>query len=111
MCICRRVQLKTIKYKITPFIIKDHKIGSGVIIFVLCSFSVKFVMLIITEMSTIILLINVKMPTIVGILIFMSSANTTSECFKQEKSVNFQYFTFYEQLKFRFIDSGRILII
>ena len=31
------------------------------------------------------LLINVKMPTIVGILTVISRINTTSECFKQEK--------------------------
>ena len=32
-----------------------------------------------------ILLINVKMPTIVGILTFIGQINTGSECFKQEK--------------------------
>ena len=47
-----------------------------------------------------ILLINVKMPTIVGILTFISRINTTSECFKQEQMINLQYFTFYEQSKF-----------
>ena len=47
-----------------------------------------------------ILLINVEMPTIVGILTFISKINTTSECFKQKKIVIFQYFTFYELLKF-----------
>ena len=47
-----------------------------------------------------ILLINVKMPKIVGILTFISRINTTSECFKQEICVIFQYFTFYDQLKF-----------
>ena len=47
-----------------------------------------------------ILLINVKMPTIVGILTFISIVNT-SERFK---AINFficQYFSYYEQLKFR----------
>ena len=47
-----------------------------------------------------ILLINVKMATIVGILTFIGRINKTLECFKQEKIVTFQYFTFYEQLKF-----------
>ena len=53
-----------------------------------------------TELSTkFILLINVKMPTIVGILTFISSINTTSE---RLKAINFficWYFSFYEQLK------------
>ena len=49
-----------------------------------------------------IMLINVKMPTIVGILkTFVSIINTTSECFKQVKNAIFQYFTFYKELKFR----------
>ena len=46
------------------------------------------------------MLINDKMPTIVGILTFISRINTTCECFKHVKIVNFQYLTFYEQLKF-----------
>ena len=45
-----------------------------------------------------ILLINVKMPTIVGILTLISRINTTSE-FESKKNL-FHYFTFYEQLKF-----------
>ena len=48
-----------------------------------------------------ILLINVKMPTIVGILTFISMINTTTE---RPKASNFficRYFSFYEQLKFR----------
>ena len=45
-----------------------------------------------------ILLINVKMPTIVGILTFISRINILSEYFKQEK-LSFRYFSFYEQLK------------
>ena len=55
-----------------------------------------------TQLSTkFILLINVKMPTIVGILTFMRMINTTSE---RLKAINFficRYFSFYEQLKFR----------
>ena len=47
-----------------------------------------------------IMLINVKMPTIVGILTFISKINTTSECYNQEKIIIFQYFSFNEQLKF-----------
>ena len=43
--------------------------------------------------------INVKMPTIVGILTFISMINTTSEGLKAKKS-NFYHFSFYELLKF-----------
>ena len=54
-----------------------------------------------TQLSTkFILLINVKMPTIVGILTFISMINTTSE---RLKAINFficRYFIFNEQLKF-----------
>ena len=54
-----------------------------------------------TQLSTkFILLINVKMPTIVGILTFISMINTTSERFK---AINFficRYFMFNEQLKY-----------
>ena len=55
-----------------------------------------------TPLSTkFILLISVKMPTIVGILTFISMVNTTYE---RLKAINFfvcWYFSFYEQLKFR----------
>ena len=44
-------------------------------------------------------LINVKMPTTVGILIFISRVHITSECFKAGKFVSSHYFTFFEQLK------------
>ena len=47
-----------------------------------------------------ILLINAKMPTIVGILTFISRINIPSECFKQDKLVILQYFTFNELSKF-----------
>ena len=47
-----------------------------------------------------ILLINVKMPTIVGILTFINRIDIPSECFKLDKLVIFQYFSFYEQSKF-----------
>ena len=47
----------------------------------------------------VIMLINVKMPTIVGILTFISTINSTSDCKKARKVFNFQYyFSFYEQL-------------
>ena len=39
------------------------------------------------------------MPTIVGILIFMSMINTTYECFKARKIFIFQYLRFYEQFE------------
>ena len=55
-----------------------------------------------TQLSTkFILFINFKMPTIIGILTFISMINTTSE---RLKAINFficRYFSFYEQLKFR----------
>ena len=55
-----------------------------------------------TQMSMkLILLINVKMPTIVGILTFISMINTTSERLEARHFFICQYFIFYEQLKFR----------
>ena len=47
-----------------------------------------------------ILLINVKMPTIVCILTFMSRINTTSERLKARNFLICWYFSFYEQSKF-----------
>ena len=47
-----------------------------------------------------ILLINVKMPTIVGILTFMSRINYQFLSFEPEFSTNFDYFNIYKQLKF-----------
>ena len=41
------------------------------------------------------------MPTIVGILTFISMINTTSERFKARDFFICLYFSFYEQLKFR----------
>ena len=46
-----------------------------------------------------ILLINVKMPIIVGILTLISRINTASEIFKARKIYILQYFSFYEQSK------------
>ena len=48
-----------------------------------------------------ILLINVKMPTIVGILTFISMINTTSERLKSKNLFNCWYFSFDKKLKFR----------
>ena len=45
-----------------------------------------------------IMLINVKMPTIVGILTFISMINTTSECLKARNIFILQYLSFCEQL-------------
>ena len=55
-----------------------------------------------TQLSTkYILLINIKkMPTIVGILTFISMINTASERLK-EKVFICRYFSVFEQLKFR----------
>ena len=47
-----------------------------------------------------ILLINVKMPTMVGILTFISMINTKSERLKARNFFICQYFSFNEQLKF-----------
>ena len=47
-----------------------------------------------------ILLINVKMPTIVGILTFISRINAKFEGSKARKFFIFQHFSFYDQLKF-----------
>ena len=55
-----------------------------------------------TQSSTkFILLINVKMPTIVGILTFIDMINTTSERLKARNFLICRYFSVYEQLKFR----------
>ena len=48
-----------------------------------------------------ILLINVKMPIIVGILTFITMINTLSERLKARNLFICWYFSFYEQLKFR----------
>ena len=54
-----------------------------------------------TQLSkNLILLINVKMPTIVGIFTLMSMINTASENFKAWKTFIFHHFTFYKHLKF-----------
>ena len=42
------------------------------------------------------LFVNVKMPTIVGILTFISRVNTPTECIKLWENLNFQYFSFLE---------------
>ena len=53
-----------------------------------------------TQLSTkFIVLINVKIPTIVGILTFISMINTLNEILKARNIYLFQCFSFYEQLK------------
>ena len=47
-----------------------------------------------------IMLINLKMPTTVGILTFMDMINTTSASSKARNTIIFQHFSYYEQLKF-----------
>ena len=47
-----------------------------------------------------ILLINVKMPTAVGILTFISRINYFLEGLKPEFSTAFGYFSFYQLFKF-----------
>ena len=46
------------------------------------------------------MLINVKMPTIIGILTFITMVNTTSESSRERKIFIFHHFSFHEQLKF-----------
>ena len=54
-----------------------------------------------TQVSTkLILLINVKMPTIVGILTFISMINTASERLKASNFFVCMYFSFNELSKF-----------
>ena len=69
----------------------DFQSGPEVIKLFLCQtqLSMKFI-----------LLINVKMPTIVGILTFISMINATSERLKARNLFICQYFSFYEQVKF-----------
>ena len=76
------------------FMIDLHEcMGPGAKVMKLFSYS--------TQLSTkFILLINVKMPTIVGILTFISMINTTSERLKARHFIIWRYFSFYEQLKF-----------
>ena len=50
--------------------------------------------------AVIIKLINVKMPTIVGILTFISLIITASAKLKAKNVLYFQHFSLYEQLKF-----------
>ena len=45
------------------------------------------------------MLINIRVPTIVGILTFISVINTTAEHLKARKSFIFKRFRFDEQLK------------
>ena len=47
-----------------------------------------------------IMLINVKMPTIVGILTFICMINTTAEWLKARKVFISQFFSINERLKF-----------
>ena len=54
-----------------------------------------------TQLGTkFILLINVKMPTIVGILRFISMINTTSERLEARNFFICRHFSFYEPLNF-----------
>ena len=54
-----------------------------------------------TQLSTTyILLKNVKMPTFVGILTFISMINTTSERLRARNFFICRYLSFYEQWKF-----------
>ena len=72
-----------------PTIIQGDKALTEVIKLFSCS----------TQLSTkFILLINVKMPTIVGILTFISMTNTTSDWLKARNFFICRYFSFYVQL-------------
>ena len=75
-----------------PVLNDGVKPGPGVIKLLPCS----------TQLSTkFILLMNVKKPTIVGILTFISMINTTSERLKQVTSLFVGILVFYEQFEFR----------
>ena len=58
-------------------------------------------MMVILLSTKFILLINVKMPTIISILTFISMISTTSERLKARNIFNYRYFSFNEHLKFR----------
>ena len=76
---------------ITMIIVVDLKSGPRVIKLFSCS----------TQGSTkFVLLINVKIPTIVGILTFIHMINMTSERLKARNVFICWYCSFYEQLKF-----------
>ena len=63
-----------------------------------------------TRVSTkFIMLINVKMPTIVGILTFISKINTTSKRLKARNFFICRYLSFYEQLKFVELSMKKVL--
>ena len=65
-----------------------------------------------TQLNTeFILLINVKMPTIVGILTFISMINTTSKRLKVRNFFICRYFIFYEQVKFRAHELGMKIVL
>ena len=64
-----------------------------------CESSLKKVIKLFMLNSTI-LLMNVKMPTVVGILTFISRINIVSESFPARTIFIMQYFSFIEQLKF-----------
>ena len=65
-----------------------------------------------TKLSTrFILLINVKMPTLVGILTFISMINTAYESLKARNFFICRYFSFYEQLKVRAQLSTKLILL
>ena len=60
-----------------------------------------YLFLILAQLSTkFIMLKHVKIPTIVGILTFISMINTTSARLKARHFFIYRYLSFYEQLKF-----------
>ena len=61
---------------------------------------IKLVSMLNSAEHEIFLLINVKMPTIVGILTFISMINKTSERLRARHLFIYRYFSYYEQLKF-----------
>ena len=70
-----------------------QNVGPGPEVIKLFSYSTQLI-------TKFILLINVKMPIIVGILTFISMINTTSKIRKARNFFIFRYFSFYEQLNF-----------
>ena len=90
---CRRNQTKQTRFQGLTSVLLQVKARSGPEFIKLFSCS--------TQLNTkFILLINVKMPTTVGILTFIGRINTTFERLKARNFFICQYFSFYGQLKF-----------
>ena len=79
------------KFGVNVYLFYSVQPGIEVIKLLLCSYqlNMKFI-----------LLINVKIPTVVGILTFISRSNTTYVNLRTRNYLVYHYFTFYEIIKF-----------